>query len=105
MTLKPIPDGYHAVTPYLVVRDVAGLIDFLRQVFDATQIERLQTPDGRIMHAEVRIGDSVVMMSEASDDNTPAPPGNSFDGTSDVLTSAAEFDIIALDDVLTPKTL
>lgn len=73
MAVKPIPDGYHTVTPYLIVGDVAGLIDFLQQAFDAEETERMQQPDGRIMHAEVRIGDSAVMMGEANDDVAPMP--------------------------------
>jgi uncharacterized glyoxalase superfamily protein PhnB len=73
MAVKPIPDGYHTVTPYLVVRDVDGLIDFLQQVFDVRETERFEQPDGSIAHAEVRIGDSVVMMGEASDDFAPMP--------------------------------
>ena len=73
MTVKPIPDGYHTVTPYLVVRDPASLIEFLRQVFNATGIECTELPDGRIMHAEVRIGDSIVMTGGANDDYPPMP--------------------------------
>lgn len=73
MAVKPIPDGYHTVTPYLIVSDVAGLIDFLQQVFDAKESSRFQDQDGRIMHAEVRIGDSVVMMGQATGDFAPMP--------------------------------
>lgn len=73
MTVKPVPDGYHTVTPYLVVRDPAGLIEFLQGVFDASEIERTELPDGRIMHAEVRIGDSVVMMGGANEEYPPMP--------------------------------
>jgi len=65
--VKPIPDGYHAVTPYIVTAGVAKLIDFLKNVFGATEISRHQRPDGSVMHAEVRIGDSVVMMGEAGE--------------------------------------
>ena len=72
-TVKPIPDGYHTVTPYLVVRDVPRLIDFLRQAFGATEIMRSARPDGSIMHAEVTIGDSRVMMGEASTEWPPMP--------------------------------
>ncbi len=64
MSITPIPDGYHAVTPYLLVDRVGELIDFLTQAFDAEPKLRLDRPDGSIMHAEVRIGDSVVMMGE-----------------------------------------
>ena len=65
MAVKPVPDGYHTVTPYLTVRGVPKLIDFLKQAFEAREIERMAQPDGTIRHAEVRIGNSVVMMSEA----------------------------------------
>jgi uncharacterized glyoxalase superfamily protein PhnB len=74
MAVKPIPDGYHSVTPYLVVHDVARLIDFLCATFEAKVTERHDLPDGRVMHAEVRIGDSTVMMGEARDPK-PAMPG------------------------------
>lgn len=74
MSVKPVPDGYHTVTPYLVIPDVAGLIDFLEQVFDVTEKEIMEQPDGSIMHAEVRIGDSAIMMGEATDE-FPAMPG------------------------------
>ncbi len=65
MAVKPIPDGYHNVTPYFVVQGAAKLIDFLKQAFDAKEIFRMAQPDGTIRHAEVRIGDSTVMMGEA----------------------------------------
>jgi len=70
-SVKPIPDGYHSVTPYLVVPGVAKLIEFLKEVFQAKEIERFAAPDGTIMHAEVRIGDSVVMMGEPPRNGQP----------------------------------
>jgi PhnB protein len=73
MAVKPIPEGHHTVTPYLVVRDVAQLIDFMKQAFAAEEILRMAQPDGVIMHAEVRIGDSQVMLGEARGDNEPMP--------------------------------
>jgi PhnB protein len=73
MAVKSIPDGYHSVTPYLVVQGVATLLDFLNQVFDAQELHRMPRPDGTIMHAEVRIGDSVVMMGEPMGEFTPMP--------------------------------
>src|SRR5262249_40410554 len=68
MTAKPIPDGYHSVTPYLTVRGATKAIDFLKQAFSA-QIshEPLKRPDGTIMHAEVTIGDSRVMIADESE--------------------------------------
>ena len=69
MAVKPIPDGYHTVTPYLIVPDAAKLIDFLKQAFDAQESVRMARPDGRIVHAELRLGDSVVMMSDAGEES------------------------------------
>jgi PhnB protein len=66
--VKPIPDGYHNVTPYLYVRAAALAIEFYKKVFGATETVRLPGPDGRIMHAELIIGDSVVMLA---DENPP----------------------------------
>ena len=65
MAVKPIPDGFHTVTPYLVVTGVSKLIDFLKQAFGAEEFHRSSRPDGSIMHAQVKIGDSMVMMGEA----------------------------------------
>ena len=73
MAVKPIPDGYHSVTPYLVVRGVDRLLGFLKQAFGAEEIERVAGPDGNIRHAEARLGDSVVMMGEASAEHTQMP--------------------------------
>ena len=68
MATKYIPDGFHTVTPYLVVDDPGALIDFLVKAFDAEELERATLPDGRVMHAQVRIGDSPVMMGGSKDD-------------------------------------
>ena len=65
MAVKPIPEGHHTVTPYLVVEDAARLIDFLTRAFGAEEVHRIPRPDGTIMHAQVRIGDSMIMMGEA----------------------------------------
>jgi uncharacterized glyoxalase superfamily protein PhnB len=65
MAVSPIPKGYHSVTPYLVVPGVGKLIDFLKQAFGAVVTEGpMHRPDGGIAHAEVKIGDSIVMMGE-----------------------------------------
>lgn len=66
MAVKPIPEGFHTITPYLVVPGVARLIEFLKQAFDAKERFRSDMPDGTVMHAEVMIGDSIIMMGEAS---------------------------------------
>jgi PhnB protein len=65
MTVKAIPDGYHSVTPSLVVNGAAKLIDFIKEAFGAEEAFRMPAPTGEIMHAEIRIGNSVVMLNDA----------------------------------------
>ena len=67
------PAGHTSVAPYLLVKSAAATIDFLARVFDATELMRMAAPDGRVMHAEVRIDDTVVMMGEASEGWPPSP--------------------------------
>lgn len=70
-----IPEGFHSLTPYLVVDGVARLLDFLRDAFGAEEIGRYAAPDGRIMHAVVRIGDSMLEMGEPGPEWSPMPCG------------------------------
>jgi PhnB protein len=63
MSVKARPDGYHSVTPYLIVANGAAAIEFYKQAFNAVELLRMDGPDGSIMHAEVRIGDSPVMLA------------------------------------------
>lgn len=62
--VKPIPDGYHHVTPYLSIKGAAAAIDFYKQAFDAIEVVRMPQPDGRIGHAELKFGDSFVMLAD-----------------------------------------
>ena len=64
MAVKPIPDGYHTVTPYLIVKGAARAIDFYKQAFGATEIMRFPGPNNTVMHAELKIGDSVIMLAD-----------------------------------------
>ena len=64
MPVKPVPDGYHSVTPYLVVKGAARAIDFYVRAFGAVELMRMPAPGGRIGHAELRIGDSPVMLAD-----------------------------------------
>jgi uncharacterized glyoxalase superfamily protein PhnB len=73
MTVKAIPDGYQTVTSYLMVADAAKFIEFMATVFGARTTEQLLRPDGKIGHTELRIGDSMIMLSEASETH-PATP-------------------------------
>jgi PhnB protein len=62
---KPIPQGFHTVTPYITVKGAAQAIDFYKRAFGAEEVERIPGPDGKsVMHAEVKIGDSIVMLSD-----------------------------------------
>ena len=63
--VKPIPEGYHAVTPFLVLKEAHRAIEFYKRAFGAEERFRMPTPDGKVAHAELQIGDSVVMLSEA----------------------------------------
>jgi PhnB protein len=64
MPVKPIPDGYHTATPYLVVHDAAAAIEFYKKAFNAEEIGRFATPDGKVGHAEIRVGDSPIMLAD-----------------------------------------
>src|SRR6266446_525700 len=61
---KPIPDGYHTATPYLIIRGAAEAIEFYKKAFGATELFRFPTPDGKIGHAEIKIGDSPIMLAD-----------------------------------------
>ncbi|HYK90844.1 MAG TPA: VOC family protein [Acidobacteriota bacterium] len=64
--VKPIPEGYHTVTPYLSVNDAARAIDFYKRAFGAQEIGRMEGPPGKIGHAEIQIGDSKIMLADES---------------------------------------
>ncbi len=64
MAVKPIPEGYHSVTPYLIVKGAADAIEFYKKAFAATEVMRFEGPGGALGHAEIRIGDSPVMLAD-----------------------------------------
>jgi PhnB protein len=74
MPAKPIPEGYNTLTTYIAVDDAAQAIEFYKRAFGATERGRMPAPDGRIAHAEVQIGDSVVMLSDPFPQSTCKPP-------------------------------
>jgi PhnB protein len=74
MATKPIPEGYHTITPYLAVDDAARAIDYYKQAFGAKERVRMDTPDGKIGHAELEVGDSLVMLSDPSPQASTRPP-------------------------------
>jgi len=71
MSVKPIRDGFHTITPYLIVKDAPRLIEFLSAAFEGKLINRKNREDGSVMHAEMRIGDSMLMLAEATSDYAP----------------------------------
>ena len=73
MAVQPIPDGYHTITPYIIVPNAAGFIEFAKKAFDAIVKERMDGPGGSIMHAELRIGNSIMMLSDPLRDPTLRP--------------------------------
>ena len=71
--VKPVPEGFHTVTPHLCVKDAAKAIDFYRVAFGAKEIMRMPTPDGRLIHAEIEIGDSRVMLVDEFPEHCAEP--------------------------------
>jgi PhnB protein len=68
MAVKPIPEGYHTVTPYLYIKGAAKALEFYKKAFGAVELFRMAGPDGRIGHAEMKIGDSMIMMADEHPD-------------------------------------
>jgi len=64
MAVKPIPEGYHSVTPYLIIRGAAEAIEFYKKAFGAVELFRFPSPDGKVGHAEIKIGDSPIMLAD-----------------------------------------
>ncbi len=64
MSVSPIPEGYHSVTPYLILKNAADAIEFYKKAFGAVELLRIPAPGGKIGHAEIKIGDSPVMLSD-----------------------------------------
>jgi PhnB protein len=74
MAAKPVPEGYHTVTPYLAVDDAAQAIEFYKRAFGAQERMRMPMPDGKIGHAELQIGNSVIMLSDPFPQSNVKPP-------------------------------
>ncbi len=64
MAVQPVPDGFHTVTPYLIVRDAASALEFYKKAFGAVETLRHLGPTGKVMHAQIRVGSSPLMLSE-----------------------------------------
>jgi PhnB protein len=74
MAVQPIPEGYSTISPYLAVDDAAEAIEYYKKAFGAEETERMEAPDGKIGHAELKIGDSHVMLSDPFPQASTTPP-------------------------------
>ena len=93
----PIPPHLHTVTPRLVVRDSAAAIAFYRDAFGAVEVgERFQGPDGEVIHAEIRIGDSVVMITEEKRSEAPARSPEALGGAASAIMATYWSDVDAV---------
>jgi PhnB protein len=72
--VKPIPDGYHNITPYLIVNGAANAIEFYKKAFGARELMRFPGPGGKLMHAEIQIGNSPVMLADESPESVGKSP-------------------------------
>ena len=88
-TVRPVPSGYHTVTAYLTVNDGARALEFYKRAFGASESQRMPGPGGKLMHAEFRIGDSVVMLSDEFPGMSSCKAPTSLGGTRHL--SAAQF--------------
>src|SRR5262245_14639360 len=73
MKINPIPEGWHSITPCLMVPDAPRLIDFLKQAFAGTEQARITHPDGALVYAEVRLGDALVLITQPNGQWKPRP--------------------------------
>lgn len=73
MSVKPIPDGFHSVTPHLTIKGASALMEFFKTAFDAAERSRTEDASGRIANAEMVIGDSIIMLADASEKYPPMP--------------------------------
>ena len=71
MIVKPIPEGYHSITPYLIIDGAAGAIAFYKRAFSAMELFRMDTPDGKVGHAEIQINDSRIMIGDDCGEESP----------------------------------
>ena len=86
MSVRPVPEGYSTVTPYLIVTGAAEAIDYYTKVFGATELMRFPGPDGKVGHAEIKIGTSIVMLAdEAPDKGYRSPQSLGGSGTGIML--------------------
>ena len=92
MTVKPIPEGYHTLTAVLAVEDAAAAIDFYRQAFGAKERMRMDAPGGKVAHAELEIGDSLIMLSDPFPQSNVKPPNEAGTSTMSLFMYSEDVD-------------
>ncbi len=92
MAVKPIPEGYHSLTPYLAVDGAAKAIDFYKEAFGAQEMLRMPGPDGKIAHAELQVGDSKLMLSDPFPQSDVQPPSERGGPTGSVFMYVEDVD-------------
>lgn len=92
MAVKAIPDGYYSLTPYLVVKGAAKAIEFYTTAFGATEHMRMPGPGGRIMHAEIKIGDSILMLADENPEQGHLSPTTIGGSGSSIMFYTADVD-------------
>ena len=94
MPAKPIPEGYHTLTPYLAIDGAAEAIEYYKKAFGAIERARMLAPDGKIGHAELEIGDSLLMVSDTFPQATTRPPKELGGTTTSVFMYAEDVDAV-----------
>jgi PhnB protein len=94
MAVKPVPEGYHTVTPYLAVEDAAEAIEYYKKAFGAKERVRMDAPGGKIGHAELEIGDSLVMLSDPFPQASTRPPKDLGGTTASVFLYVEDVDAL-----------
>ena len=94
MAAKPIPEGYHTLTPFLATEDTAKAIDFYKEAFGAEEIMRMPGPEGSIAHAEIQIGDSRIMLSDPFPQSTVRPPAERGGTTASIFMYVEDCDAV-----------
>ena len=92
MGVKPIPEGYHTLTAVLAVEDASAAIDFYKQAFGAKERMRMDAPGGKIAHAELEIGDSLIMLSDPFPQSNVKPPNEAGTSTMSIFMYSEDVD-------------
>src|SRR6476660_9476895 len=92
MGVKAIPEGYYSLTPYLVIKGAAEAIEFYKKAFGATELMRMPGPNGRVMQAEIRIGNSVLMLSDENPERGYLSPASRGGATGSVMLYTTDVD-------------